>query len=77
MAPDKAIKVHGQLVVIQAVLDDVVSMFQQNGQAQEQHERISFAKLLRRWQGTWFSAGALQFNRTGHIHCGAGGLVAR
>lgn len=52
---------HGELIVIQAVLNDVVSVFQQDGQAQKQHERIAFAKLLRRRQGTWFDAGAISF----------------
>lgn len=50
---------HGQLIVIQAVLDDVVSVLQQDGQAQEQHEGIAFAELLRRRQGTRFDAGGL------------------
>lgn len=57
VAPNKAVKVHGQLVVIQAVLDNVVSVLQQDGKAQEQHERIAFAELLRRWEGTRFDAG--------------------
>lgn len=68
---------HGQLVVIQAVLDDVVSVLQQDGQAQKQHEGITFAELLRRRQRTRFDAGGLSFRRTGRVSCGAGGFVAR
>lgn len=52
---------HGKLIVIQAILDDVVSMLQQDGQAQEQHEGIAFAELLRWRQGTRFNAGGLSF----------------
>lgn len=61
MASHEAIKVHGQLVVVQAVLDDVVPVLQQDGQAQEQHEGVAFAELLRRWQGARFDAGGVSF----------------
>lgn len=68
---------HGQLVVIQAVLDDVVSVLQQDGQAQEQHEGIPFPKLLRRRQGARFDAGSFPFRRPRRVRCGAGGFVPR
>lgn len=67
---------HGQLIIIQAVLDDVVPVLQQDGQAQEQHEGVAFAELLRRRQRTRFDAGSLSFRRTGRVSCGARGFVA-
>lgn len=68
---------HGQLIVIQAVLDDVVAVLQQDGQAQEQHEGVALAKLLRRRQGTILDAGGLSLQRTRRVRRGAGGFVAR
>lgn len=50
VAADQAVKVHGELVVVQAVLDDVVAVLQQDGQTQEQHEGVALAKLLGRGQ---------------------------
>ncbi|KAG5836016.1 hypothetical protein ANANG_G00250120 [Anguilla anguilla] len=45
------VEVHGQLVVVQAVLHDVVAVLQQDGQAQEQHEGVPLPKLLGGRQG--------------------------
>lgn len=55
----------------------MVSVLQQDGQAQEQHKGIAFAELLRRRQGARFEAGGLSFCRTGRVSCGDGGFVAR
>lgn len=77
MSANKAVKVHGQLVVVQAVLNNVVSMLQQDGQAQEQHEGIPFAKLLRRRQGARFDGGVLWFHQIWGVSRGARGFAAR
>ena len=42
----EAVKVHGQLVVIQPIAHDVVTVLQQDGEAQEEHEWVPSAKLL-------------------------------
>ena len=49
----EAVKVHGQLVVIQPVAHDVVTVLQQDGEAQEEHEWVPSAELLGRGQAQW------------------------
>lgn len=49
----EAVKVHGQLVVIQPVAHDVVTVLQQYGETEEEHEWVPLAKLLGRGQAQW------------------------
>ena len=49
----EAVKVHGQLVVIQPIAHDVVTVLQQDGEAQEEHEWFPLAKLLGWGQAQW------------------------
>lgn len=46
----EAVKVHGQLIVIQPISHDVVAVFQEDGEAEEEHEWVPPAKLLGWWQ---------------------------
>lgn len=50
---DQPVEMHGQLVVIQPVLHDVIPVLQEDGQAQEKHEGVPFAKFLGGRQGNW------------------------
>lgn len=49
----ETVKMHGQLVVIQPIAHDVVTVLQQDGKAEEEHEWVSPAKLLGRRQAQW------------------------
>ena len=52
MAPDELVKVHGDVLIVLAAPDDVLTLLQQTGEAEEHQEWVTVTKLRGRGQPT-------------------------